>query len=28
MVQGGFYKYGYQVGVGGANNITINQNDY
>ena len=28
MVQGGFYKYGYQVGVGGANSITINQNDY
>jgi len=28
MVQGGFYKYGYQVGVGGVNSITINQNDY
>jgi hypothetical protein len=28
MVQGGFSNYGYQVGVGGANSITINQNDY
>ena len=28
MVQGGFYKYGYQVGVGGVNSIIINQNDY
>ena len=28
MVQGGFYNYGYQVGVGGVNSITINQNDY
>lgn len=28
MVQGGFASYGYQVGVGGANNITINQNNY
>jgi len=28
MVQGGFANYGYQVGVGGANSITINQNNY
>lgn len=28
IVQGAFSNYGYQVGVGGANSITINQNDY
>jgi len=28
MQQGGFSSYGYKVGVGGANSITINQNDY
>tara|TARA_R110000868_G_scaffold4177_4_gene25960 strand:- start:405 stop:1508 length:1104 start_codon:yes stop_codon:yes gene_type:complete len=28
MVQGAFSSYGYKVGVGGANSITINQNDY
>jgi len=28
MQQGGFSNYGYKVGVGGANSITINQNDY
>jgi len=28
IVQGAFSNYGYQVGIGGANSITINQNDY
>ena len=28
MVQGGFYSYGYKVGVGAANSIIINQNNY
>ena len=28
MTQGGFYTYGYLVGVGGDNSITINQHDY
>ena len=28
IVQGAFSNYGYQVGVGGVNSITINQNDY
>lgn len=28
MVQGGFYSYGYKVGVGAANSIVINQNNY
>ena len=28
MEQGGFYTYGYLVGVGGDNTITINQHDY
>lgn len=28
FVQGGFYEYGYKVGVGAANSIVINQNNY
>ena len=28
MQQGGFSNYGYKVGVGGANSITIRQNDF
>ena len=28
FVQGGFYSYGYKVGVGAANSIVINQNNY
>ena len=28
IVQGAFSNYGYQVGIGGTNSITINQNDY
>lgn len=28
MQQGGFSNYGYRVGVGGANSITIRQNDF
>ena len=28
IVQGAFSNYGYQVGIGGSNSITINQNDY